>query len=84
MSKGDSMKSALHQPRNEDLLWKPQLHEATIHNQVNTPNRLIYYEHQWLHANRKGDRIKHDQITPLFSVRRLNHHNSSNKVLHFT
>lgn len=24
------------------------------------------YEHQWLLANRTGDRIKHDQITPLF------------------
>lgn len=45
---------------------------------------MLNYEHQWLLAKRKGDRIKHDQITPLLPVWRLNHHNSSNKVLHFT
>lgn len=45
---------------------------------------MLNYEHQRLLANRKGDRMKHDQITPLFPVWRLNHHNSSIKVLHFT
>lgn len=42
------------------------------------------YEHQWLLANRKGDRIKCDQIPPPLPLWRRNHHNSSKKILHFT
>lgn len=42
MSKQDSMKPALHQPRNEEFFWELQLYEAAIHNQVSISNKLIF------------------------------------------
>lgn len=42
MSKQESMKPALHQPRNEELLCELQLYEAAIRNQVNIPNELVF------------------------------------------